>query len=51
LRHEIVEVAEKIPGVVKVHHMMTEYVGPRLVVDMHINVDGNISLNEAHHIV
>ena len=50
LRHEIVEVAEKIPGVVKVHHMMTEYVGPRLVVDMHINVDGDISLNEAHHI-
>ncbi len=30
--------------------MMTEYVGPRLIVDMHINVDSNMTLNQAHEI-
>lgn len=50
LRHEIVRVAESVPGVIHVHHTMTEYVGPRLVVDLHINVDGNMPLNEVHAI-
>ncbi|HEY9089658.1 MAG TPA: cation diffusion facilitator family transporter [Anaerolineaceae bacterium] len=50
LRHEIVRVAEGVPGVQRVHYTMTEYVGPRLVVDLHINVDGNMTLNEAHTI-
>jgi divalent metal cation (Fe/Co/Zn/Cd) transporter len=36
--------------VLSVHHTMTEYVGPHLVVDMHVNVDGGKSLNETHAI-
>ena len=44
------EVAAEVPGVQRVHHTMTEYVGPRLVVDLHINVKGDMSLNEAHSI-
>jgi cation diffusion facilitator family transporter len=50
LRHQIVSVAESVPGVLRVHHTMTEYVGPRLVVDLHINVDGNMPLNQVHAI-
>ena len=50
LRHEIVEVAKAVPGVLGVHYTMTEYVGPRLVVDLHINVDGEKTLNEVHAI-
>lgn len=50
LRHEIVEVAQGVPGVIGVHYTMTEYVGPRLVVDLHINVDGEKTLNEVHAI-
>ncbi|MEN6409517.1 MAG: cation diffusion facilitator family transporter [Anaerolineaceae bacterium] len=50
LRERIVQKAASVPGVAKVHHMMTEYVGAKLAVDMHINCDGNISLNEAHSI-
>jgi cation diffusion facilitator family transporter len=50
LREQIVSVAEGVPGVQRVHHTMTEYVGPRLVVDLHINVQGSMSLNEAHAI-
>ncbi len=50
LRQKIVETAESVPGVLRVHHSMAEYVGPRLVVDLHINVDGNKTLNEVHAI-
>lgn len=50
LRQQVVEVAGKVPGVQRVHHTMTEYVGPRLVVDLHVNVDGSMSLDEAHAI-
>ncbi len=50
LRHEIVTIASSIPGVQRVHHVMTEYVGPRLVVDLHLNVNGAMSVDEAHGI-
>ncbi len=50
LRETVAEVAAEVPGVQRVHHTMTEYVGPRLVVDLHINVKGDMSLNEAHSI-
>lgn len=50
LRQQVVDVAGKVPGVQRVHHTMTEYVGPRLVVDLHVNVDGSMSLDEAHAI-
>jgi cation diffusion facilitator family transporter len=47
---EFIKAVETIPGVIRVHHIMTEYVGPKLLVDMHINVDGNKTLNEVHSI-
>jgi cation diffusion facilitator family transporter len=50
LRQKIVEAAESVPGVLRVHHTMTEYVGPRLVVDLHVNVDGSKTVTEAHAI-
>jgi cation diffusion facilitator family transporter len=50
LREQIAEMAATTPGVKQVHHIMTEYAGPTLVVDIHINLDGEITLNEAHAI-
>ena len=50
LRHKIVAITEEVPGVIGVHHLMTEYVGPRLVIDMHVNVDGKTPLNQSHAI-
>jgi len=50
LRTEILKTAEDVTGVAKVHHIMTEYAGSKLVVDMHINVAGETSLNETHAI-
>jgi cation diffusion facilitator family transporter len=47
---EFITAAETIPGVLQVHHIMTDYVGPRLMLDLHINVDGNKTLNEVHEI-
>lgn len=50
LREKIVAAAESVPGVLRVHHTMTEYAGPRLVVDLHVNVEGTKTLIEAHAI-
>lgn len=46
----IVRAACGIPGVKDVHHVIADYVGPQLRVDMHINVDGKLPLHEAHSI-
>ena len=50
LRSQIIELTQSVPGVIKVHHMMTDYSGPKFVVDLHINVDGKITLTQAHDI-
>lgn len=50
LRLKIIEEAEAVPGVLGVHHLMTEYSGPRLVVDLHINVAGETPLRDSHDI-
>jgi cation diffusion facilitator family transporter len=47
---EFIKAAEEIPGVLKVHHIVTDYVGPKLLVDLHINVNGEKTLNEVHAI-
>ncbi len=50
LRQKILETAANIEGVGKIHHLMSDYVGPQLIVDMHINLPGNPSLNQVHEI-
>ena len=50
LRNKLMESAKNVPGVDDVHRIITEYAGPRLIVEMHINVDGKKSLYEAHQI-
>jgi len=47
---QFVKIASSIDGVNAIHHLMAEYVGPHLVLDMHINVDGTLTLNESHAI-
>jgi divalent metal cation (Fe/Co/Zn/Cd) transporter len=42
--------AAEVPGVKAVHQVILEYVGPQLVADLHINVDGYLPLREAHDI-
>jgi len=46
----IVSEALAVPGVRGVHQVVADYVGPKVRVDMHIDVDGSLSLIEAHRI-
>jgi cation diffusion facilitator family transporter len=50
VREKVARVAAQVPGVRNVHQVITDYAGPQLVADLHINVDGHISLFEAHAI-
>ena len=48
LRQKIIQTANNVEGVKQVHHMMSDYVGPKLIVDMHINLPGEATLDEVH---
>jgi len=50
LREKIIQTASSVEGVQNVHHMMSDYVGPKLLVDLHINLPGEASLEEVHTI-
>jgi cation diffusion facilitator family transporter len=50
LRQKLVHAVQEIEGVENIHHILTDYAGPKLVVEMHINADGEISLNRSHAI-
>lgn len=50
LTREIIQASAAVPGVEDVHRVIADYVGPQLRIDMHINVDGAISLDQAHEI-
>ena len=50
LRQKLVDAVQEIEGVENIHHILTDYAGPKLVVEMHINADGEISLNRSHAI-
>ncbi|MGD8969260.1 MAG: cation diffusion facilitator family transporter [Anaerolineae bacterium] len=47
---DIVEAASSVPGVLDVHQVIADHVGPNLRVDMHIDVDGEMTLRQAHDI-
>jgi cation diffusion facilitator family transporter len=48
LRERAAQIAADVPGVEGVHQVILEYVGPRLVADLHINMAGEVSLDESH---
>ena len=48
LTDRIVATASSVPGVLGVHQVIADHVGPQLRVDMHIDVDGEMGLYQAH---
>ena len=51
LKHEMDIIANGTPGVLDVHNLRTRYIGSSsLSVDMHIVVDGNLTVSEGHDI-
>jgi cation diffusion facilitator family transporter len=47
---QIVTAASSVPGVLNVHQVIADHVGPRVRVDMHIDLDGEMTLHQAHAI-
>lgn len=50
LAAQIVAAASAVPGVLGVHQVIADHVGPQLRVDIHIDVDGEMTLRQAHAI-
>jgi len=47
---EIMRIASSVEGVKDVHNLKTRQSGPSVIIDMHIMVDHNVTIVEAHHI-
>ena len=50
IEKKIIAVVEVLPGVTDCHKVRVRYSGPQLFVDIHVLVDGNQTLKEAHHL-
>jgi cation diffusion facilitator family transporter len=50
IEREIISAVEVLPGVTDCHNVRVRYSGPQLFVDIHVLVDGNQTLKEAHNL-
>jgi cation diffusion facilitator family transporter len=48
MENEIIAAVESLPGITDCHSVRLRYSGPQLFVDIHVLVDGNQTLKEAH---
>ena len=48
LEQTIRDTAMAVPGIADCHQVRMRYVGPKLFADIHVLVDGNQSLRDAH---
>jgi len=48
LEKKIIETVESLPGVSNCHSVRMRYSGPQFFVDIHVLVDGNQTLRDAH---
>ena len=46
----IISAVEVVPGVTDCHNVRLRYSGPQLFVDIHVRIDGNKTLREAHNL-
>ncbi len=47
---EIMQIILSIDGVESPHHLRTRRIGNRVAIEVHIRMNGNMTLNKAHHI-
>ena len=45
---KIRQTVEALPGVIDCHHVRVRMSGPHMFIDVHVNLDGQLSLEEAH---
>ncbi len=50
LTEQVISSVSAMPGVLGVHQVIADHVGPQVRVDMHIDVDGEMTLHQAHAI-
>ena len=50
LTQAVIDAARSIQGVLDVHQVIIEYVGPQVRADVHINMDGSANLEEVHRV-
>jgi cation diffusion facilitator family transporter len=50
IEKEIISAVKIVPGVADCHKVRVRYSGPQLFVDIHVLIDGNKTLEEAHHL-
>ena len=50
IEKKIISAVEVLPGVTDCHNVRLRYSGPQLFVDIHVAVDGNQTLKEAHNL-
>lgn len=46
----VIERARAVPGVLNVHRVILHYVGPEVSVDIHMEMDGHLTLYETHRV-
>ena len=50
VEEKVITAAEKVPGVFNCHHVRVRSSGPQVFIDLHVLVDGHLSLHEAHNL-
>ena len=48
VENEILNIVKRVPGVTEPHELCTRRIGNHYAIEMHILMDGNIPLKEAH---
>ena len=48
VENEILDIVKRVPGVTEPHDLCTRRIGNHYAIEMHILMDGNIPLREAH---
>lgn len=48
---EILDIVEAFPEISQPHNLRTRRIGNRIAIDIHVRMDGNMSLNDAHALV
>ena len=50
LARSVIHAAQSVPGVLDVHQVIIEYVGPQVRADIHIDMDGKLALSQVHRV-
>lgn len=49
-KHQITEILTQTPGVVRIHRLCTRRIGTRAAIEVHLKMDANLRLKDAHDI-